>query len=294
MHENRGSDRFRRVIERIDRLPSLPQVLVKLSAVVNSPDTSADDAAELIEKDPGLTSTVLRLANSAFYGMPRTISSVSSAVVVLGFSTLRSVALSAAVMKLFPGRRGEVLFSRERFWRHSVVSATIARSIARQQLNSMMIDPESVFCASILHDVGKLIFDQYVGDEFAMACSVARKERMPLYEAESRVLGITHAHIGNILADKWALPLNLEQAIVYHHRPADADRGQEITGIVHLADCLAHEAGISLWEEEQAPSRWSGVEQLPGMDELKPDALQRLTGDSIERAEEFLSITRGA
>ena len=96
-------ERYNRIIENIDHLPSLPAIVTRLIEVVNSPDSSADDAAKLIEKDPALTSKIIRLANSAFYGIPRSISSVSTAVVILGFSTIRSIALSVALMKVFPG-----------------------------------------------------------------------------------------------------------------------------------------------------------------------------------------------
>ncbi|MBN1308898.1 MAG: HDOD domain-containing protein, partial [Chitinispirillaceae bacterium] len=95
-----GNERYRRFIEQIDNLPALPAIVARLIDVVNSPDTSADDAAKLIQKDPALTTKMLRLANSAFYGIPRSISSVSSAVVILGFNTIRSLVLSASVMKM--------------------------------------------------------------------------------------------------------------------------------------------------------------------------------------------------
>ena len=153
--------RYRRVIENIDNLPSLPAIVTKLLQIVNSADSSADDAAVLIQKDPALTSKMIRLANSAFYGIPRSISSVNSAVVILGFNTIRSLVLSASVMKMFCGPKYQAI-DKERFWKHSVVCAMCARIIVRYFMNIRMMDPESAFCAGILHDIGKLIFNGMV------------------------------------------------------------------------------------------------------------------------------------
>ncbi|MBD3393489.1 MAG: HDOD domain-containing protein [Chitinivibrionales bacterium] len=286
----RGEERYRRIVESIDRLPSLPAVAGRLIDVVNSPDSSADDAAELIEKDPALTSKLLRLANSAFYGMPRTISSVSSAVVILGFNTIRSVALSASIMKMFPGKGAGAAFDHARFWRHSIVSAMIARSIARRLFNFMMIDPESAFCAGILHDIGRLIFAQFAPEDCGSACEYAKANSVPLVDAESAVMGITHARIGSILADKWALPPDLESALVFHHDPGHAPSGKELVSVVHLADTVCHAASVDLWEGEAAPRPWDGVREYLRIGDDDYAALQEEAAKSIERSDEFFSI----
>jgi len=257
-------ERYQRIIENIQRLPSLPEIATKLLDVVNSPHTSADDAASLIEKDPGLTTTVLRMANSAFYGMPRSVSSVSSAVVILGFNTIRSIVLSASLMKIFSGRDAIRGFDHVRFWRHSIMCALGAKLIARRCINTLTLDPESAFCAGILHDIGRLIFGQYVTAEFGSACRLAVEEKMPLVDAEKKVLGITHADIGAMLADKWALPLDLENALVYHHNPANADKSLPFVTAVHCADQMAHKAGANLWEKEESPPAWEGVYETLG------------------------------
>ena len=115
-----GNERYRSIIGQIDNLPALPAIVTRLIEVVNSPDTSADDAAKLIQKDPALTTKMLRLANSAFYGIPRSISSVSSAVVILGFNTIRSLVLSASVMKMFSSLQRPTI-EKDSFWKHSVI-----------------------------------------------------------------------------------------------------------------------------------------------------------------------------
>ncbi|HEX7509866.1 MAG TPA: HDOD domain-containing protein, partial [Chitinivibrionales bacterium] len=219
MDQSLYDSRYRRYIETIDQVPSLPAIVSRLISVVSSAETSAEDAAELIEKDPALTSKVLRLANSAFYGIPRSVSSVQSAVVILGFNTLKSIVLSASVMNLFPTKSMSASFDRVRFWKHSIVSAIIARHIAQNMMNSLYIDPQSAFCAGIMHDIGKLLFELFTPKEYGEVCLRSKKNGMPLSETETLTLGLNHADIGRILADKWALPLDLEYTIVHHHTP---------------------------------------------------------------------------
>lgn len=283
------SDRYRHIVENIRELPSLPSIVSRLIQVVNSPDTSADDAAELIEKDPALTSKMLRLANSAFYGMPRSISSISSAVVILGFNTIRSVALSATIMKMFSKNSPMGFFNYKRFWQHSIVCAMTAKDIAQHCLNLMMIDPESAFCAGVLHDIGKLIFVQFATEDYIKTCEVARKNKMSLIEAEEMVLGITHARIGTILADKWALPTELEYSLIYHHNPQDTDEVRELVTTVHVADILSHAANASLWDEEQAPPEWSCARSSLGIEEDYNYFFEK-TKNNIKKSVEFFNI----
>ncbi len=287
---NEGDERYQRIIENLRRLPSLPSVATKLMEVVNSPDTSADDAAGLIEMDPALTSTVLRMANSAFYGMPRSVSSVSSAVVILGFNTIRSIVLSASIIKAFPSEGKVRLFNHQQFWRHSILCALGAKLLARKCMHSLMHDPESAFCAGILHDIGKLIFEQYVTREFSEACEYADEKKIPLVVAEKEFLDVTHAGIGSILSDKWALPFDLEQALVYHHTPEAAEKARELVTIVHCADIMAHRVGADLWEDEVINALWDETffvlpieqnEYLECCEELK---------ENVDKSIEFLTM----
>ena len=285
------NERYRRFIEQIDNLPSLPSIVTRLIQVVNSPDTSADDAAKLIQKDPALTTKMLRLANSAFYGIPRSISSVSSAVVILGFNTIRSLVLSASVMKMFSGSKKPV-FDKDRFWKHSVVCALAAKIIVRQFINIRMMDPESAFCAGILHDIGKLIFSEFAGDDYQEVCAFARANTMSLLEAERRMLGIGHSDIGRILADKWALPLDLEYALVFHHEPKNADNLLDLVTTVHVADALTHEIGLGLWDEEVTSPEWEQAGPVLRFGDSDRERIVTQLTDCIDNSDEFIDIIK--
>lgn len=285
------NERYRRVIENINSLPSLPAIVTKLIQVVNSPDTSADDATRLIENDPGLTSKFIRLANSAFYGMPRSVSSVSSAVVILGFNVIRSVVLSTSIMKMFSGTENQAI-SKEKFWKHSIATALAAKEIVRHLMNIKLFDPESAFCAGILHDISKLIFNEYVFKDYAETCIFARNNNIPLIDAETVQLGINHAEIGRILADKWALPLDLEYSLVHHHNPAQAGEVTDLVAIVHLADIIAHDIGANLWENEARNPEWNQCRALLHIDDAAYDRLKANTTDIMDGSVDFLAIIK--
>jgi putative nucleotidyltransferase with HDIG domain len=282
---------YKKVIESIDQLPSLPAIVTKLIQVVNSPESSADDAAKLIEKDPGLTSKMIRLANSAFYGIPRSISSVSSAVVILGFNTIRSLVLSASVMKMFAGSQQPAL-DKEKFWRHSITTAMAAKLIVRHFINVRMMDPESAFCAGILHDIGKLIFNEYMSKEYVEVTAFAEKNKMALLDAETKVLGINHASVGKVISDKWALPLDLEYTLVYHHEPGAADQLNELVATINYADILAHEAGASLWENEPVYEAKSNYRSILNVEDADHDRILQMLVDSMDKSNEFFSIIK--
>ncbi|MBN1577666.1 MAG: HDOD domain-containing protein [Chitinispirillaceae bacterium] len=286
-----GNERYRRFIEQIDNLPALPAIVTRLMQVVNSPDTSADDAAKLIQKDPALTTKMLRLANSAFYGIPRSISSVSSAVVILGFNTIRSLVLSASVMKMFSSSHQPAI-DKNRFWKHSIVCAIAAKAIVRQFINVRMMDPESAFCAGILHDIGKLIFSEFAQEDYFEVCEFAKECNVPLIEAEKKILGISHADIGRILADKWALPLDLEYSLVFHHEPMKADSLIDLVTTVHMANVLSHRIGTGLWENEPMPPEWDQARSILRMGEADFERILLALKESIDKSEEFFDIIK--
>ena len=283
-------DRFGSLIENIDTLPPLPLVVNKVFAVINSPESSAEDAAKLIEKDPVLTAHILRLANSAFYGMPRSISSVSSAVVVLGFNTIRSLVLSMALVKMFPANSKMHGIDRMLFWKHCIVCGLAGKRIIQRQIHTLLIDPESVFCAGIMHDIGMLLFDEYSSGAYKEICTSARVASMPLVVAEQQMIGLSHDAIGHMIADRWGLPPDLEAPIVYHHKIASAPRLSPNIAAVHVADCIAHAAGANLWDGQPVGIPDPQALAAVGLAQDDYTALCESISAEIDKAEDFFSI----
>jgi putative nucleotidyltransferase with HDIG domain len=286
-------DRYRRFIEKMDQIPSLPAIVSRLINVVNSSDSSAEDVADLIEKDPALTSKVLRLANSAFYGIPRSVSSVQSAVVILGFNTLKSIVLSASVMNLFSSQKTPWAFDKTRFWKHSIVCALAAKTIAQGMINKIGIDPQSAFCAGIIHDIGKLIFELFTPQGYGDLCQRSSRTNVSLVETEAAAMNLNHADIGRILADKWALPIDLEYAIVYHHKPQAANKIKELVSMVHIADAITHRLDCGLWDHETPPPEWKGARSVLSINDAYYTRMVDSMSGEIDNYQEFLTIIKG-
>jgi putative nucleotidyltransferase with HDIG domain len=227
--------RLRQVTEKVIGLPSLPTVVTQLINLVGDPATSARDISQLISADQALTAKILKVANSAFYGFPRKISTVQLAIVVLGFETVKNLGLSVAVLKRFQAGKAHPLFDRQQFWEHAVGCGVAARMLARKR--SKKLEPEA-FVAGVLHDIGKLILIEYFPDEFGEALELAHEELLTISEAETKVIGVTHAEIGGWLAEKWNLPESLVQAITHHHDPMAIDDPSDILMVTHAANAL--------------------------------------------------------
>jgi len=263
-------------IKAIANLPTLPHVASKLTKMINSPSTSADIVAALVAQDVSLSAKVLRLANSAFYGIPKSVNTLKSAVVVLGFKILHTMVLSLTVFDMFgKGDSKSVIFDREAFWQHSLRCATIARLLARTRLGRIAIDPEEAFCAGLLHDIGKVVMEQYLHTDFHKALLHARVHRISGFEAEKYVLGYTHNDVASWLTTSWSLPDEILQPLVHHHEPALAQSCGDSVMLCHIADILSH-AGDDFDERELFPQIKSlGItpKDLTGIIQKIPDEM---------------------
>ena len=240
-------------IEQIENLPTLPEVANKLLKIINDPMTTAVDVANLISQDLSLTSKVLRLANSAFYGIPRTVTTVQNAVVILGLKVINTMVFSITVVKMFPGDGRNELFSRKKFWAHSLACAVLSRQLALRMRKFTLFDPEECFCAGLIHDIGRIVLDQYFHENFVNAIKTSIERKIPLVEAEKAVFGFNHQDVGDWLTSRWELPQDIRIPIVYHHNPGKTEYAREITALVHLADNLCYEIGFHLPGLETRP-----------------------------------------
>ncbi len=237
-------------IANISNLPTLPEVAQQLIQIINDPDTSSSQVADLISKDVGITSKVLRMANSAFYGIPRTITTVQNAVVLLGMKVVNSLVLSVSVGDMFPSNKNKSGLSRVSFWKHSLATAITSKVLAKKMKVSHPPDPEECFCSGLLHDIGKLVLDQYFFDAFLSAIQSAQAQSISSNKSEVEVFGYSHTHVGDWLTSKWELPRNLRLPIIHHHEiPTDGPAKANIA-IVQLADNIAHQLNYNCYQDE--------------------------------------------
>ena len=221
------------LISSIDALPTLPTVVARINELVEDPHSSAADINDVIAKDVALSTRILKLVNSSFYGFPRKIASVTHAVVILGFNTVRTLTLSAFVFDAFEAR--DLGFGYREFWIHSVATAVASGQLARRVGAT---DSEQAFLCGLLHDVGKIVLQQYAQEEFARTLDYVQEHDCLLYDAEMAVLDSNHAEMGALLLDRWRLPVTMVEVIRHHHRPEQDSTQNLVTSIVHLADVL--------------------------------------------------------
>ena len=232
-----------KVIDRLKDIPTLPTVIHKIIEIVDSPNTSATDLNKAIAMDQALSAKVLKLVNSAFYGFPKKIETLTQAIVILGFNTVRSLALSISMVDFLGSGKGSRQLIYEDYWKHSIATSILARAIAKKAFPPMA---EEAFVAGLLHDIGILILDQFVPTEFKKAVALMHEEKIPLYQAEQKALNITHAQVGRMLAVKWNLPDTLLYSISHHHEPSPARDYFPITAAIHAANIgvkLLHQGG---------------------------------------------------
>lgn len=248
-------EKRRILIQRIQELPTLPSTISKIIELVESKSSTSEDLARVISKDQSISSLILKLVNSAFYGHLRQISSISHAIVILGYTTVRTMALGVSIFHASLGKKAAA-FDRSKFWIHSIGVATITRRIATHSPARDGMDMESVFLSGLLHDIGKVIFDNYFNKEYNDVAESALKNHGWIGDSESSFFGINHAEAGSYLAKKWQFPSTVISAIKCHHNPLSCDGEAEraMACMVNLADYLCRKAVIgSGGDNEERP-----------------------------------------
>lgn len=279
-------ERIKQLVDRIENIPTLPEVSARILAVTQDPSTSAEDVNRIILTDQALTAKILKLVNSAFYGFPRRIGTVTEAVVILGFGTIRNLAITASVFHTF-GKRGKGKFDRAAFWKHCVGVGVVSRLLARR-LGAP--NHEDNFIAGLLHDVGKVVLDQYLHDEFVEALARVESEQISLYEAENEVFGITHADIGGWLSEHWNMPDYLVWSIKFHHEPGKAPGDCSVVPIVHVANSVARYKEIGNGGDPLKPPIQTEALQRLNFTKEHMDYVLEAVDKDLEKAAEFVAV----
>lgn len=232
--------KVREAVIGIDTLPTVPATVEKILSMLDNDRTSARDLETIIKYDQSLSAKILSVANSAFYGLPIRVTTVTRAVVAIGFTEVKNLALSVALMDFFKSKVKFPGFDVNGFWLHSIGVGIVSRMIARAYPSA---NPESLFTCGIMHDVGRVALCAYFPDLFREILDVKAKENCTMYEAEERC-DIKHTLIGRWLAEKWQLPQEFVEAISLHHHPYQDKEFVSVAGIIQLSDILVHRAGI--------------------------------------------------
>jgi len=286
--------KIKSIINGIQDLPTLTLVAQKLRDVMEDPLSSAEDAARVIEGDQSLAAKVLSLVNSAYYGLPVEITKISQAVSLLGFRATSQLALTISVINLLDEKE-EGRFKREGLWGHSIGCAVCSQMIAKKAGYSR---PEDCFSGGLLHDIGKLVLDQFLHEELIKILVVTEKGEISFVEAERDRLGIDHAIIGEWLARKWKLPLPVVVSIRHHHEPLEKRQGfsmsqDEVVDIVRLADAVCRREGIG-WNGDKVPPEI--IPELWVRLGLKPEDVEEIAEslrEEVNQSEIYLALKKG-
>ncbi|HNR89952.1 MAG TPA: HDOD domain-containing protein [Spirochaetota bacterium] len=222
------------VKDSIDRMPSLSPVIHKINEVANNINTSAQDLTDVIQLDPVLTAKVIRMVNSAYFGLPQVVSSLKQAVVMLGVNTIKNVALSSAFLGQV-SLKGKTGLDGEDFWRHSLGVAVASKMIAKRLgVEDKLL--EEYFIAGLIHDIGKVLVNNFFPEMMDKILALSEKNAGAITDIEKRVIGLTHEEIGIAIGKKWRFENNLLYAMGKHHRPVTSGSAAVFSMVVSVAD----------------------------------------------------------
>ena len=256
MADSSQEERARRIAQSVREIPTLPAVMTHFLELIDNPSTSAARLASFISYDQAFTIKILKLANSAFYGLSRKVGTAELALLILGFEEVRNLALTIAVIDAFKDKDFHQLVDVSDFWTHSVAVAAGCKVIAGAR---MLRSPGELFVAGLLHDVGVLVMAQDAPEDFKKVAAKVRSEGIPQHQAELELLGFTHADVGWWLAKSWNLPLNQVGAIAHHHTPLASFLQPNPALPLYFANDLAWRAKYGLGIGKDAPGGEQGV-----------------------------------
>lgn len=233
-------DLSKRLAAAVDSMPAFPQNVQRIVTLTSNLACSPKELVEIIGKDPVLTVKVLRVVNSACYGLSKHVTSIDHAVVFLGFNTIKNLALSVAAISLL---RNNPLagFDGQRYLLHSLTVASLARKLAQQLPGA---DANDCFIAGLLHDFGKVVIAQFMPDEFRKAMEMSLWHDIALDQTLHQVVGVDHAAIGAMLTEKWRFAPDLVDTIRHQHMPAQND--SPMLACVVAANQISRQLGCDL------------------------------------------------
>ncbi len=241
-------EKNRNFLASIQNLPSIPVVMMEVTNLLANPNTSAGELGKIISKDQGLVTKILRVANSPLYGLPRKVSTIEFAIVILGFTHIKNIVVALSAFEAFNSKNDEK-WDRKKFWAHSIMTATVAKNISEE---IGYRKSGEAFIAGLLHDLGVSVIQRFFAKQFKEVIDLVENQKMRYLNAELKVLGLSHGEIGQYLSERWNLPESLGETIQHHHKPSESEDHKVVASIVHLADYLTQRFNVAAfdWDNE--------------------------------------------
>jgi putative nucleotidyltransferase with HDIG domain len=274
-----------KVLAHVRALPTISAASLRLSELARDPSTCAADFEKVIRPDPALTANLLRVSNSAYFGLRCRAETVRQAITLLGLKRVSEVAAAAALGPVLPARLPGYEVEASGFWLHSVAVAVLSERLA-EELGVKR--PDLTFTAGLLHDVGKLAICAFVSGACVPIMEAVRGG-LAFVAAERAVLGLDHGELGGLVSEAWSLPRAAAEVARWHHEPGNAPEGADRTliDLVHAADALSHALGLGTDAGELARTVDGGVEDRLG---VKARRLERVAGESLDQIRELAAL----
>jgi len=274
-------DKVVKMMDVVQDLPTLPQICFELERLLHTTSAGAEDVALIIERDLSLSATILKTANSAYFlsSTSGSIETVRNAVARLGFREVGDIVRTVEIIRSFKGKGPHL--EPERFWKHNLMVGTAARFIHQDAKVSTAFSEEESYMPGLLHDIGKLILDQYFPEDFMKAQDDAQDRGISLEEAEKEVLGIDHGEVGGIFLKHWDLPEAIIESVTWHHRPDQCPKEFRVLATqVWLANLLVESAEAGAQQIESMAAGYENVWRAMGIAvESVPGIVKKVTAD---------------
>ena len=283
--ESGSAGDIRSKVKNIDGLPQFPATHAEIMKLSKSDESSSEDLAEKIQLDPGFLATVLKLANSSYYGFSKKTDSLQLAVTRLGMEEIGNLVMAAQVFEKLGGNDEGSALDMAGLWKHSVGTAFIARAVSKK----LQTEVDASFLGGMLHDLGKIVLDRFFADYYGAVVDTVKSESMSLYQAEMEILGVSHAEVGGLLAESWAFSKNFQNCMTHHHLPRGTRRHQRLVCVIHLADVLCHQLEFGSGGDEQVPDVDESALDRFSIGDRGLTTLKEVAEADLEDAESFLS-----
>lgn len=278
------------LVQKVRNLPPVSQAALKLISLLDQSSVDNDDVVQVLKYDTVLTAKLLRVCNAPSFGLGEAVSSVDQAVFILGHEQILHTVMTLAFGSIMTSSSPAFATEANDLWQHSLVAATGAE-IVLERVATLNAQPNVAFTASLLHDIGKLVFAQVLSpDQLSDIRDCSERKLISGTEAELEVLGIDHGETGAVLLESWRLPESIVEAVANHHRPMLEPEGR-LSPLVHIVNALAHHA-------DPTPGRNKRdlqiADSVAGAFEINSQKLEEMVGsarESLEHVNRFMAMS---
>ena len=274
-------------LKKVTTIATLPEITAKIVHTVEDPKSTAAQLHKIVAHDPALATRILKVVNSAFYGLPGQIGSVERAIVLLGLNAIKNIAVAASLGQLFRGVKLCEGFTAKDLWTHCISVGVTARELAR---NMKLPIADEAFLAGLIHDTGLIVSLQVWPDKLKQACEISKTSEKAFCDIEREIVGVDHQQLGQGLAEMWKFPRSCQLVAGFHHRPTSlSDNNRMLVTLVYVADtiCCEQKRGFNLTALRQKIEAGGAFEM--GIDALLIEAVSKRLDDLVGSATAVLS-----